>query len=169
MQKIIFVLVLLCTFHSSFLYAQEKDSGKWFIEAGPYIGIARWTLGITNSLGIGVDARAARKFGENFSGGGRISYGYFLGKNKKNIQGKGISLMGIYANLQYVHDEKYVVGGDLGFGFSSSDGNSNTGFARNGYLGYQFKHDERLITVAAYLNRTTFATYNIGIKSWIRF
>lgn len=169
MQKIIFVAVLLCTCYSSFLHAQEKSSGNWFVEAGPYIGLARWTLGITNSLGIGVDARAGKNFSDNFSGGGRITYAYFLGKNKKNINGKGISLAGIYANLQYTHDEKYVVGGDLGLGFSSSDGNSDVGFAKTGYLGYQFKQDERLITVAAYMNRTTFATYNIGIKSWIRF
>lgn len=169
MQKIIFVLVLLCAGHTSLLFAQEKTSESWFVEAGPYLGIARWTLGITNSLGLGVDGRFGRNFSENFSGGGRVSYAYFFGKNKKNIDGKGISLAGIYANLQYVYDEKYVVGGDLGVGFSSSDGNSEIGFARNGYLGYQFTYEERLITIAAYLNRTTFATYNIGIKGWIRF
>ncbi len=166
MKKFTLHLTVWCALIPSLVKAQDK---KWFVEAGPYVGISAWTLSVGHSLGIGADARIARDLWDNFSGGGKITYGYFFGKKIGDAKIPGVSLMGFYANLQYTHEGKYVIGGDAGLGYSFGGGESVTGFARTGYLGYQFTRDGRLFTIAAYLNRTTLATYNIGVRGWMRF
>lgn len=168
MRTRIFLLVFIIV---STLTELEAQNNKWYVEAGPYVGVAAWTFSVGHSLGIGADARVARDFGSGFSGGGKVTYAYFFGKKIAGNGPKvsGVSMAGVYANLQYVHDGKYVAGGDIGLGFSAADGNSETGFARTGYLGYQWKQQDNLLTIAAYLNRTTIATYNIGIRTWYRF
>ena len=166
-MKAILLTALLTGAHFTNLQAQQNKT--WFIEAGPYLGIPAWSFAVFHSFGIGVDARIARDFGSGFSGGGRIAYGHFFGKDAGGFKPKGFNMSGLYANLQYIYDGKLVAGGDIGLGYSFVDGNSEAGFARTGYLGYQWKQQDHLLTVAAYLNRTTPATYNIGVKSWFRF
>lgn len=165
-MKSIFLSALLAGTFTTCIHAQQNK--KWFIEAGPYIGIPAWSFHVGHSFGIGADARLATDFGSGFSGGAKITYAYFFGKDIGGFKVKGFNMSGLYANLQYVNSG-LVVGGDIGLGYSFAGGNSEAGFARTGYLGYQLKPNDHLLTIAAYLNRTTPATYNIGVKSWFRF
>lgn len=170
MRKLPVFLSLIFLFEYSGLQAQGKTNTKqWFFEAGPYAGIPAWSFKATHSAGLGVNARIVREFGNNFSGGGAVAFGHFQGKNVGGIKFDGFNMAGIYAELQYTYLEKYIAGGDLGLGLGFSGGNSIAGFAKTGYLGYQFKANDHLLTLAAYLNRTTLATYNFGVKSWFRF
>jgi len=170
MRKLPVFLSLIFLFGYSSLQAQEKTNTKqWFFEAGPYAGIPAWSFGATHSAGFGVNAKLTREFGNNFSGGGAIAYGYFLPKDIGGFKSNGFNMAGIYVNLQYTHMEKYIAGGDVGLGLSFAGGNSTAGFARTGYIGYQFKTNDHPFALAAYINRTTIATWNIGIKSWYRF
>jgi hypothetical protein len=173
MRKIVFlicsVLCFVCTTVSAQQSPAEKQQKQWIIEAGPYIGRAAWALGNTRSFGLGLDGRVAKDLGSNFSAGGRLSFGNFFGKTVGGFKFKGITLIGLYANLQYTYLEKFLAGGDLGLGFSATDGNSELGFARTAYLGYSFNLNAHKLSLALYWNRTTFATHNIGVKAWYRF
>lgn len=170
MRNLTVFLSFIFSLQCAGLQAQEKINTKqWFFEAGPYVGIPAWSFSATRSVGFGVNARIARDLGNNFSGGGAIALGHFLGKKAGGFKFDGFTMAGIYADLQYTYLEKYVAGGNIGLGLGFSGNNSIAGFARTGYLGYQFRANDHLLTLAAYLNRTTLATYNIGIKSWFRF
>lgn len=176
MRKIAFLVCLALCFICTTASAQQSPTDKqykqekqWIIEAGPYIGRAAWTLGTSRSFGLGLDGRVAKDLGSNLSAGGRFSIGNFFGKKVGGAKFKGITLIGLYANLQYTYLEKFLAGGDLGLGFSASDGNSELGFAKTAYLGYSFDIDTHKLSLALYWNRTTFATHNIGVKAWYRF
>ena len=170
MQKIFIITLLAGVLAGNSSYAQTKsNTSGWFLEAGPYIGVAEGVFHLSHSAGIGLDARVARDIAENLSAGGKITYAYFFPKDMGGIKAKGFNMMGLYANIEYAIDGKYIVGGDLGLGYSASGGESTTGFAKTALAGYKWTQNAHVITIAAYLNRTTLATYNFGLRGWMRF
>ena len=111
MQKIFIIMLLAGLLATGSLQAQTKgNTGGWYLEAGPYIGVAEGVFHLSHSVGFGLDARIAHDFGDNFSGGGKITYAYFFGKDLGGIKAKGFNMMRLYANIEYATLATYNFG-----------------------------------------------------------
>lgn len=172
MKKYCFVLI--CTLFAlvpDFVVAQAfKFTGPWKFDVGPAVAIPRWSFTAFNSAGFGVDASASSPVSilENLYVGGRVYVTHFLPKKELGFIYDDLfrpaNLIGIVADAHYLHQEKFVVGGNVGLGLRFPAFFGTGGLARSVYVGYQMPVGSRAFTIALNLNRTTLATWNLGLR-----
>jgi hypothetical protein len=151
----------------------QKFTDVWKVDVGPFVAVPIRTFRFSHSFGFGVDASATRPIPgvPGLSAGGRFYYGHFLAKPDQLFfeESKDANLVGICAEANYVYQEKFVAGIDLGLGLRFPSFFGSTGFARGAYIGYQLPVKDRTVTVSLiYMNRTTIATQFIGLRGSIR-
>ncbi|MGA0559822.1 hypothetical protein ACO2Q8_24385 [Larkinella sp. VNQ87] len=145
----------------------------WRIDVGLSLAKPVWSFGSFHSVGFGIDASATRPVSvlENLYVGGRLNYTHFLARKETAYffsTGEAANLVSVLGEAHYVHQDKYVIGGNLGLGLRFPSFFGSSGFARAGYIGYQLPVNNRILTVALYLSRTTFATHAFGLRGNIR-
>lgn len=155
---------LLCTKAK----AQQKTS-NWNIDIGPNIALPIRNLSYYTSLGIGVDAAATTSLSNGFSVGGSANYSYFIGKKPLlGTETHGANVINILADGSYTFPQNIFIGVNLGVGFLTSNGQSDTEFARIFNLGYkwdQSKQHTYLFTI--YFDQTTYQKC-LGLKAAMR-
>ena len=135
-KAIVLTLFAVCT---SIMAMAQKD-GKTKFSAGPEIGIATGTFGLSWGLGIGVSAQAEHFFQENVSGTALLGLISYFGKSyapgKKYTAYTTIPLR---VGVRYYIGDGFHAGLQIGVGFLSYGGSSTTAFAYSPQLGYNFK------------------------------
>jgi hypothetical protein len=157
-------------FHGQASFAQkEKFFDVWKVEAGPTVSLPQWAFKMFNSAGVGVDIGVTRSFPKvkNLYFGGRIFYTYYFAKKHTDI-GFGSAtepfhMIGVVADAHYIFRDRYVGGVNLGIGIPTIQ-YDGIGLARTAYIGYRLPVQEHFLTPAFYMNRTTYATWNIGLR-----
>ena len=169
------LLILLLAGRASAQTEPVKFTGPWEFNAGPMLTVPMWSFSSFNSVGFGVDASAHRPVSvlENLYVGGRVYAMHVLKKNGPtgfifDYLYKPATLIGIVADAQYRYQQKYIVGGNIGFGLRFPEYFGSTGLARSVYVGYQMPLGSKALTIDLNLNRTTFASWNLGLRGSFR-
>lgn len=169
MKKLYSTLVLAFVACLIFTNAKAQSTGDWHLDVGPNVAAPIRNLSYYTSFGIGADIAATTNITTEVAVGGRANYSYFLGKtpllgNEKH----GASVISITADGSYTFPMNIFAGVDLGVGFLSSNGQSDTQFARIFNLGYkwdQSKQHTYIFTV--YFDQTTYQKC-LGLRGAIR-
>jgi hypothetical protein len=170
MKKIYFILVLsiICCLSFTNTQAQKKTS-DWNIDVGPNIAIPIRNLSYFTSVGIGADANATTNVTDEIAVGGRVNYSYFVGKTPLlATESHGASIFNIMASGSYTFPQNIFAGVDLGVGFETSNGESDTEFARVFNLGYKWEQSKQHTYIfTIYFDQTTYEKC-LGLRAAIR-
>jgi hypothetical protein len=169
MKKIVFVLVCLMMF-ASLVQAQDKKSNKgWKVYLGPVVNVPLKFLGMFHSFGIGADLAALHPIDNGFSAGGRVNHSYYFGtsapagltgNNKSHYD--ATNLTNVLGEANYEFENHILASVDLGLGFASSGGFTNTSFARMIFAGYKLPNTKGII-ISIYFDETNFEK-NLALK-----
>jgi hypothetical protein len=171
MKKIYLILALAlgsCMFFTG-AKAQEK-TGSWSIDLGSNIAIPIRNLSYFTSLGIGVDVNATTPIADGFAAGGRVNYTYFIGQKALfQDEAHGAGIFNILGSANYTFPQQFFAGVDLGVGFESTNGESDTEFARIFNVGYKWAQSkEHTYIFTVYFDQTTYQKC-LGVRGAIRF
>lgn len=117
------------------------QGGGTSLSIGPELMTTTGKSGDTWGLGIGGSAQAEHFFKENISGLGYFGFNIFNGKSiagLNNVKYKSMNIIPIRIGARYYISEGFHTGAQLGVGFLSSGGVSNTGLAYSLQVGYNF-------------------------------
>jgi len=169
MKKICLILGFLLFSCLFFIDAKAQSTGDWHFDVGPNVAIPIRNLSYYTSLGIGADVAATTNITTEVAVGGRANYSYFIGKTPLlATESHGASVINITADGSYTFPMNIYAGVDLGVGFLSSNGQSDTEFARIFNLGYkwdQSKQHTYIFTV--YFDQTTYQKC-LGVRAAVR-
>ncbi|MRS61725.1 hypothetical protein [Larkinella terrae] len=151
----------------------SKFPGDWKADVGLLVAKPVWAFGTTHSFGFGIDASLTRPLPQvkNLYVGGRVYFAHYLAKKETAFifaTGDPANLIGILGDAHYVYQDKFVVGGNLGLGLRFPAYFGTAGLARAGYVGYQLPVNNRPLTLAVCLSRTTLATHVFALRASIR-
>jgi len=170
MKKIYLIAVVLLLSGMLFNRANaQTKTGGWSIDLGPNAAIPIRNLSYYTSLGIGADVAATTPIADGVAVGGRANYSYFIGKTPLlGNETHGASVINITADGSYTLPENVFVGVDLGVGFLSSNGQSDTEFARIFNLGYKWEQSKQHTYIfTVYFDQTTYQKC-LGVRAAIR-
>ncbi|MGZ3778866.1 MAG: hypothetical protein ACXVIY_09345 [Mucilaginibacter sp.] len=150
--------------------AQSVKTGDWNFDLGLMAAAPIRNLSYYTSLGIGADVAATTNVCSAVSVGARANYSYFIGKTPLlGNSAHGASVINVLADGSYNLPENIFAGVDLGVGFLSSNGQSDTEFARIFNLGYKWDQSkERTYIFTVFFDQTTYQKA-LGVRAAIRF
>ncbi|HCY89845.1 MAG TPA: hypothetical protein DHV17_06255, partial [Chitinophagaceae bacterium] len=138
MKKILaIVLIAMCSFQS----VTAQRTGETSISIGPELLFTSGKFADFWGLGIGGSAQAERFFKDNVSGLAYFGFNTFSGKTVRgivNVKYKSQNIIPIRLGARYYIGEGFHVGPQLGVGFLSTGGSSETAFAYSLQAGYNF-------------------------------
>jgi len=170
MKKMYLILVLLVVSSLFFTNAKAQvKTGDWHFDVGPNVAAPIRNLSYYTSFGIGVDANATTNVADGVDVGGRANYSYFIGKTPLlSDETHGASVFNVVATGTYTLPQNVFVGVDLGVGFLSSNGESDTEFARIFNLGYKWDQNKAHIFIfTVYFDQTTYQKC-LGLRAAVR-
>ncbi|RRB02599.1 hypothetical protein [Larkinella rosea] len=172
-MKKAFLLALLGTLGRLSAPAQSiKFPGDWKADVGLMVAKPVWAFGTTHSVGFGVDASLTRPLSEvkNLYVGGRVYFAHYMAQKETAFifaTGDPANLIGILGDAHYIYQDKFVFGANLGLGLRFPAYFGTAGLARAGYIGYQLPVNNRMLTLAVCLSRTTLATHVFALRGSI--
>lgn len=117
------------------------QGGGTNLSIGPELMTTTGNAGDTWGIGIGGSAQAEHFFKDKISGLGYFGFNIFNGKSipgLTNVKYKAMNIIPIRVGARYYITEGFHTGAQLGVGFMSSGGNSNTALAYSLQVGYNF-------------------------------
>lgn len=169
MKRFSIFLILLCIGLGSLNAQSNRQDNRWALNAGPVIALPNKFLHNFHSFGVGADFSALHAIKDGWSAGGRANYVYFFGKQSSNLYGPTVSshydathIFNILAEVNYLFQNNFMVGVDLGLGLSLTHVYVDASFARIAYVAYQLSL-KKPILVALYFDETNFQK-NFGLR-----
>lgn len=161
-------VVLIAGLYSTNVKAQLK-TGDWHFDVGPNIAIPIRNLSYFTSFGIGADVAATTAVTDVISIGGRANYTYFIGKTPLlSDEAHGAGVFNVMGSGTYTLPQNIFVGVDLGVGFESTHGESDTEFARVFNLGYKWDQNKaHTFIFTVYFDQTTYEKC-LGLRAAVR-
>ena len=171
MKKIYSILVALtiCGLFFTKASAQMK-TGDWHYDLGVNVAAPIRNLSYYTSVGIGIDAAATTSIAENVNVGARVNYSYFIGQTPLlATESHGANVVNLLADGSYNFPYNIFAGIDLGVGFLTSNGQSDTEFARIFNAGYKWEQSKaHTFIFTLYFDQTTYQKC-LGARAAIRF
>jgi len=173
-RAVLYAALLVLTATGAVAQSVKKDSKDLHFEVGLNLYHPIRYFNMFSSFGVGVDAAILHPVMDGLSVGGRVNYGYFMGRTADEAftsgNGDHFKASGLYdffGEAQYKLPSNVVAGVDLGYGFVSFNGASDGAFAQKIYVGYELDAGNLPLVIAGFYENTVYHK-NAGIRVSLR-
>jgi hypothetical protein len=132
MKKAIFAFAIAV---ASFA-ASAQTASKTQFGGGLRLGLPVGSFGDFHSFGIGAELQAEHRFSPNVSGVVSAGYTRFIGKEFLGERIEGVGLIPILAGIRVYPAPNFFIGGKVGYGILTAEGESEGAFNYEPQIGY---------------------------------